>query len=59
MIQFAHLPENLLAEAPASGCSIGLSFKGNGRHGDDRAVGKPPFQIVIFRLAFSEACRQR
>jgi len=36
-------------------CTIGVTFKGNGWHGDDRAFGKPLFQIVIFRLAFSQA----
>src|ERR1700681_3232796 len=35
-------------------CTIGITFKGNGRHGDDRAFGKPLFKIVIFRLAFSQ-----
>src|ERR671921_1915926 len=37
------------------GCSIGITFKGNGGHGDDRTFGKPLFQIVIFRFAFSQA----
>ncbi len=36
-------------------CTIGVTFKGNGWHGDDPAFGKPLFQIVIFRLAFSQA----
>jgi hypothetical protein len=35
-------------------CPIGITFKGNGRHGDDRAFGEPLFQIVIFRFAFSQ-----
>ena len=35
-------------------CTIGITFKGDGRHGDDRTFGKPLFQIVIFRLAFSQ-----
>ena len=35
--------------------TIGVTFKGNGGHSDDRAFGKPLFQIVIFRLAFGEA----
>jgi hypothetical protein len=35
-------------------CTIGITFKGNGGHGDDRAFGKPLFQIVIFRLALSQ-----
>jgi hypothetical protein len=39
-------------------CTIGITFKGNGRHGDDRAFGKP-FQIVMSRLAFGQASRQR
>jgi hypothetical protein len=33
---------------------IGITFNGNGRHGDDWAFGKPLFQIVIFRVAFSQ-----
>src|SRR5215203_2460096 len=37
------------------GCTIGITFKGNGGHGDDRTFGKPLFQIVIFRFAFSQA----
>src|SRR3979490_2157270 len=36
-------------------CTIGIAFKGNGGPGNDRAFGKPLFQIVIFRLAFSQA----
>ena len=36
-------------------CTIGVTFKGDGRYGDDRACSKPLFQIVIFRLAFSQA----
>src|ERR1700676_5213306 len=35
-------------------CTIGITFKGNGRHGDDRAFGKPLFKNLIFRLAFSQ-----
>jgi hypothetical protein len=35
--------------------TIRITFKGNGGHGDDRACGKPLFQIVIFRLAFNQA----
>src|SRR5215472_5153331 len=35
--------------------SVGIPFKGDGRHRDDRARGKAPFQVVIFTLAFSEA----
>src|SRR5215218_7956577 len=37
------------------GCTIGITFKGNGGHGDDRTFGMPLFQIVIFRFAFSQA----
>ena len=33
--------------------TIRTTFKGNGGHGGDRAFGKPLFQIVIFRPAFS------
>ena len=36
-------------------CTIGITFKGNGGHGDDRTFGQPLFQIVVFRLAFSQA----
>ena len=36
-------------------CTVGITFKGDGRYGDDRACSKPLFQIVIFRLAFSQA----
>ena len=36
-------------------CTIGITFKSNGRHGDDRAFGKPLFQIVLFRFDFSQA----
>ena len=36
-------------------CAVGIAFKGNGGHGDNRAFGKPLFQIVIFRLTFGEA----
>src|SRR4051794_3767326 len=35
--------------------TIGIALQGDGRHGDDRALGKPFFQIVIFWLAFGEA----
>src|SRR6476661_4535062 len=35
--------------------AIGITFKGNGGHRDDRTFGQPLFQIVIFRLAFSQA----
>jgi hypothetical protein len=35
-------------------CAGGVVLKGNGRHGDDRNLGKLLFQIVVFRLAFSQ-----
>jgi hypothetical protein len=35
-------------------CSIGITLKSNGWHGDDRAFGKPLFKIIIFRLVFSQ-----
>ena len=35
--------------------TIGIAFKSDGGHGDDRTLGKPFLQIVIFRLAFSQA----
>src|ERR1017187_204119 len=34
--------------------TIGITFHGNGGHGNDGGFGKPLFQIVIFRLAFSQ-----
>ena len=34
---------------------IGIPFQGDGRHGYNRAFGKPPFQSVVFRLAFRQA----
>ena len=34
---------------------IGITFKGDCRHCDDRALGEPLFQIVVTRLAFSQA----
>src|SRR5215207_4048393 len=37
------------------GCTIGIAFEGNGGHTNERAFGKPLFQIVIFRFAFSQA----
>ncbi len=36
-------------------CTIGITLKSNGGHGDDRTFGKPLFQIVVLRLAFSQA----
>src|SRR6266576_3165143 len=36
-------------------CTIGITLKSNGGHGDDRAFGEPLLQIVVFRLAFSQA----
>src|SRR4051795_5230643 len=35
--------------------TIRIPFQGDGRDRDDRKFGKPLFQIVIFRLAFSQA----
>jgi hypothetical protein len=35
--------------------TVGITFEGDGGDGDDRAFGKPFFQIVILRLAFSQA----
>ena len=34
--------------------AIGITFEGDGGHGDDRDRGKPLFQIVVFRLAFGQ-----
>jgi hypothetical protein len=36
-------------------CAIGVSFKGNGGHPDDRTFGQPFFQIVILRLALRQS----
>src|SRR2546430_1782429 len=36
-------------------CTIGIAFKSNSGHGDVRTFGEPLFQIVIFRLAFSQS----
>src|SRR5262245_61875736 len=36
-------------------CAIGITFKGDSGHGDDRTFGKPFFKVVIFPLAFSQA----
>src|SRR5437868_1948179 len=33
-------------------CAIGITFKRNGRHRDDGTLGKPLFQVVVFRLTF-------
>ena len=36
-------------------CPIGIAFKSNRGHGDVRTFGEPLFQLVIFRLAFSQS----
>src|SRR4029450_11110395 len=36
-------------------CAVGVTFKGDGGHGDDRALGEPLFQIVVFRLTVGQA----
>src|SRR5437762_5687707 len=36
-------------------CTIGIALERNSGHGDDRTLRKSLFQIVILRLAFSEA----
>ena len=36
-------------------CPIGIAFKSDGRHGDDRTRGEALFEIVIFGLAFRQA----
>ena len=36
-------------------CAVSVTFKGDGGHGDDRTLGEPLFQIVVFRLTFSQA----
>ena len=35
-------------------CTVGITFEGDRRHGDDRRFGKPIFQIVVVFLPFSE-----
>src|SRR5438105_13392571 len=34
--------------------TVGITFEGDGGHGDDRALGKPLVEIGILRLAFSQ-----
>ena len=36
-------------------CAIGITFKRDGRHGDNRKFRKPLFKGVILRLAFGQA----
>src|SRR6185312_17048095 len=33
---------------------VRIAFQGNRRHGDDRRFGKPPLEIIVFRLPGSE-----
>jgi hypothetical protein len=35
-------------------CAIGIAFKRDRRHADDRRLGETLFEIVIFRLAFGQ-----
>lgn len=35
--------------------AIGIAVKGDGRHSDNRAVGKSLSQVVVLRVAFSQA----
>src|SRR5947209_5372940 len=35
--------------------TVGITFKGDGGHGNHGSCGQPLFQIVIFRLTFSQA----
>ena len=35
--------------------AIGITLEGDGRHRDDRECGKPLLQLVVFRLALSQA----
>jgi hypothetical protein len=35
-------------------CPIGIPFRGEGGHGDDRPVGQPLFQGIVLRLAFGQ-----
>src|SRR5215204_6990227 len=37
------------------GCAVSVAFQCDRRDCDDRGPGEPPFQIVILRLAFSQA----
>src|ERR1022692_795463 len=36
-------------------CTVGITLKGNGGHGDDRTCGNSLFKIVILRLAIGQA----
>src|ERR1700722_526264 len=35
-------------------CTVVVTFKRDGRHGNDRACGKPFFEVIILRLALCE-----
>src|SRR3954467_15748408 len=36
-------------------CAVGITFKCDGRDRDNRECGQPRFQVVVFRLALSQA----
>jgi hypothetical protein len=35
--------------------AVGIAFQGNVGHGDDGSFGKPVFQVIVFRIAFSQS----
>ncbi len=36
-------------------CAIRVTLEGDGGHGDDRSLGKPPFEVLILWLTFCQA----
>jgi hypothetical protein len=38
--------------------TVAIALKRDGGHSDYRSLGKPPFKIVVFRLAFSQPIRR-
>jgi hypothetical protein len=57
MIWCVRLPENFFVGCSVRGRrnAIGITIKGDRRHSDYGTFGKPLFQIVVLRVAFSQA----
>jgi hypothetical protein len=36
-------------------CTVGVTFKGDGRHSDDRSLGKSPLEVVVLLVASGQA----